>query len=254
MCRGFFWFSTSTCGVSCVELLLFPLCFAASIPCAQTVETSPCGPWAIITSCQLYRYLVNMVVVVRSASTECGMFARRYINGCTSDVFSVVNMHLVHLKLYVVCINGRSYVCCSECYVVSNECDEPTSCLVQPIGAHGGEVMYLGCFCFSGELSFLDSDDSCMCVVNKNFELLELVFNSVYVDLKYNTISLTFTAESVCLRGVCSHVVVICLSVRLSGMDLFRHHRLYEEQRQPPRRSAWPACPKTVNRAPITGA
>ena len=28
-----------------VELPLFPMCIAASIPCAQTVETSPCGPW-----------------------------------------------------------------------------------------------------------------------------------------------------------------------------------------------------------------
>ena len=28
------------------------------------------------------------------------------------------------------------YVCCSECDVVSNECNEPTSCLVQPISAH----------------------------------------------------------------------------------------------------------------------
>ena len=52
-------------------------------------------------------------------------------------IFSVVNMYLDHLKLYVVCINGRRYVCCNECYVVANECDEPTYCLVQPIG-----VMY----------------------------------------------------------------------------------------------------------------
>ena len=35
-----------------------------------------------------------------------------------------------------------------------------------------------------------------MCVVNKHFELLEFVSNSVYVDLKYNEISLTFTAGS----------------------------------------------------------
>ena len=39
-------------------------------------------------------------------------------------------------------INGRRYVCCSECNVVSNECNEPTSCLVQHNGMHGGEVMY----------------------------------------------------------------------------------------------------------------
>ena len=55
-----------------------------------------------------------------------------------------------------------------------------------------------------------------MCVVNKQFEFVELVFNSVYVDLKYNNISLTFTAESPCLCGVCSHMVVLGLSMRLS--------------------------------------
>ena len=44
------------------------------------------------------------------------------------------------------------------------------------------------------ELGFLDCDDSCMCVVNKQFELLEFVVNSVYVDLKYIEIYLTFTA------------------------------------------------------------
>ena len=45
-------------------------------------------------------------------------------------------VYLDNLKFYVVCINSRRYVCCSECDVVSNECNEPTSCLVQPIGAH----------------------------------------------------------------------------------------------------------------------
>ena len=69
---------------------------------------------------------------------------RRNINVCNSDAFSVVSiMYRCHLKFYVVCINGRIYVSCSECCVVSNE---PISCLVQPIDAHGGEVMYFGCF------------------------------------------------------------------------------------------------------------
>ena len=36
-----------------------------------------------------------------------------------------------------------------------------------------------------------------MCVVNKQFELLEFVSESVYVDLQYDEISVTFTAESV---------------------------------------------------------
>ena len=71
-------------------------------------------------------------------------------------------------------------------------------------------------FCFGGELGFLDCDDICMCVVHKHFELLEFVFNCVYVDQKYNKIYLTFTAGSMRLCGVCSHVVVLGLSVRLS--------------------------------------
>ena len=58
------------------------------------------------------------------------------------DMFSVVNVYLDHLKFCVLCMNGRRYVCCSECNVVSKESNEPTSCLVQPIGTHGGEVMY----------------------------------------------------------------------------------------------------------------
>ena len=57
---------------------------------------------------------------------------------------------------------------------------------MQPIGTHGGEVMYFGCVSFRGELSFLNCDDICMCVVNKQFELLEFVFDSVYGDLQYD--------------------------------------------------------------------
>ena len=55
-----------------------------------------------------------------------------------------------------------------------------------------------------------------MCVVNKQFELLEFVSESIYVDLQYDEISLTFTARSVCLSGVSSLVVVLGLFVRLS--------------------------------------
>ena len=68
--------------------------------------------------------------------------SRRYIDVCNCEVFSVVNVYIDHLKFCVVCINGQRYVCCSECNVVSDECDEPNPCLVQPTGAHGGEVMY----------------------------------------------------------------------------------------------------------------
>ena len=60
------------------------------------------------------------------------------------------------------------------------------------------------------------SDCSRMCVVNKQFELLEFVSKSIYVDLQYDDISLTFTAGPVCLCGVSSPVVVLGLFVRLS--------------------------------------
>ena len=52
----------------------------------------------------------------------CGV-SRRYIDVCYCDMFSVVNVYFDHLKFCVVCINSRRYVCCSECDVVSNECN-----------------------------------------------------------------------------------------------------------------------------------
>ena len=140
--------------------------------------------------------------------------SRRNINVCHCDMISDVNLYLDYLEFCVVCINGRRYVCCGECYVVY--CDEPISCHVEPIGAHCCEVMYFGCFGLRGELGFLNCDDICVCVVNKQFELPEFVFDSVYVDLHYDEIYLTFTARSVCLCGVCSTVLVLGLSVRLS--------------------------------------
>ena len=59
-------------------------------------------------------------------------------------MFSVVNVYLNHLMVCVLMVEGMS--------VVSNEYNEPTSCLVQPIGTHGGEVMYFKCICFRGSL------------------------------------------------------------------------------------------------------
>ena len=65
-----------------------------------------------------------------------------------------------------------------------------------------------------------------MCVVNKQFELLEFVFYSVYVDLQYYEISVSFTAGSVCLCGVCSHVFVFGLSVNLSWYPMWMRRLL----------------------------
>ena len=72
------------------------------------------------------------------------MWCLEEVDVCYCDMFSIVNVYLDHLKFCFVCIDGRRYVCCSECDVVSNECNEPTPCLVQPIGAHCCEVMYFG--------------------------------------------------------------------------------------------------------------
>ena len=55
-----------------------------------------------------------------------------------------------------------------------------------------------------------------MCVVNKQFELLEFVFDSVYVDLQYDGISLNFTAGYVSVCCVCRHVIIFGLSVSSS--------------------------------------
>ena len=51
--------------------------------------------------------------------------------------------------------------------------------------------------------------------MNKQFELLEFVFNYDYADLKYNEISLTYTSRYVCFCGVSSHMVGLVCSVRL---------------------------------------
>ena len=64
------------------------------------------------------------------------------------------------------------------------------------------KLCILGCFGFRGELGFLNCNDVCMCVVNKQFEFLEFVSESVFFYLKYDEISLIFTAGSVCLCGV----------------------------------------------------
>ena len=127
--------------------------------------------WYVCDALHAVLYVRVNCLVVR----DCAV-SGKYIDVCYGDMFSVVNVYLDHLKFCVVCINGRRYIYCDECYVVSNECDETTSCLMQTIVAHCYEVMYFGCFDFRGELGFLNCDDICMCVVIKQFELLEFVF------------------------------------------------------------------------------
>ena len=67
-------------------------------------------------------YAVLYVRVSCFVVRGCGV-SRRYIDVCYCDMFSVVNVYLDHLKFCVVCINSQRYVCCSECDVVSNECN-----------------------------------------------------------------------------------------------------------------------------------
>ena len=98
-----------------------------------------CPVWSSV-----YEWHKGKCAFASPVRTECGMFvtdmyavlyvrvgcfvvrgcavSRGYID-CYCDMFNVVNVYLDHLKFCVVCINGRRYVCCGECYVVSDECD-----------------------------------------------------------------------------------------------------------------------------------
>ena len=62
-------------------------------------------------------YVCDVLYAVLYVSVSCFIVrgcavSRRYIKVCNCDICSVVN---------VFC---RRYVCCGECYVVSDECDE----------------------------------------------------------------------------------------------------------------------------------
>ena len=113
-------------GVSVFSVMWSELLITSAISCrlltsvyeCQRVEcafTSPvrteCGNVCEVMYSVLYVRLNYFVV------RGCAV-SRRYINVCYSDVFSVVNMYLDHLKFCVVCIDGRRNVCCSECDVM----------------------------------------------------------------------------------------------------------------------------------------
>ena len=71
--------------------------------------------WYVCEVLYAVLYVCVSCFVVRGCAVS-----RRYIDVYYCDMFSVVNVHLDHFKFCVVCINGRRYVCCVECYVVSN--------------------------------------------------------------------------------------------------------------------------------------
>ena len=114
--------------------------------------------------------------------------------------------------LCVLIVEGMSVVVNVMLSLMSVMSPPPALCNLSVCTA----VKFFWCIGFRGEVGFLNCDDVCMCVVNKQFELLEFVSESVYVDLQCDEIYLTFTAGPVCLCGVSSPVVVLGLFVRLS--------------------------------------
>ena len=78
----------------------------------------------------------------------------RYIDVCNCHVFGVVNVYLDHLKFCVGCINGRRFVCCSECNIVSDEWNESTPALCGLSVLTEVKLCTSGMFLFGGELGF----------------------------------------------------------------------------------------------------
>ena len=74
--------------------------------------------------------------------------------------------------------------------------------------------MYFWCFGYRGELGFLNCDDVCMCVVNKQFELLEFLFLSPFMLTCSMMRFLSLLLLGLC--GVSSPVVVCLLGCRSS--------------------------------------
>ena len=160
-------------GHMCVRCLMFSL-------------TGPCE--SSVYECQGVEYAFTSPV-----RTECGimfvMYAVLYVHvscfvvrGCAvSRMFALVMCFVLlictlTISSSVLCVlMVEDIVCCSECNVVSDECDEPTTCLCDLLVR---TVVKLCTFevCFRGELTFLNCDDICMCAVNKQFELLQFAF------------------------------------------------------------------------------
>ena len=93
------------------------------------------------------------------------------------------------------------------------------SCLV--VREYGVSRRYIDvCYCdmFSVVNVYLDHLKFCVVCINSRRYVCcsECDVESVYVDLQYDEISLTFTAGPECLCGVSSPVVVLGLFVRLS--------------------------------------
>ena len=73
---------------------------------------------------------------------------------------------------------------------------------MQPICTHGDVVIYFWCVCLRGELGFLNYDDICICLVHKQFELLEFVLIRVMLTCSMMRF-LSFQLLGMCPCGVC---------------------------------------------------
>ena len=134
------------------------------------------------------------------------------------DRCSVVNVYLVHLKFCVLMVECMSVVVNVMLSLISVLSTPHALC---NLSARTMVKLCTVCvFALGVSLVFRIGMIS-MHVVNKQFELLEFIFDSAYVDLQYDENSLTFTTGSVSLFCVCSHMVVFSLSVRLSWCPIW---------------------------------
>ena len=138
---------------------------------------------------------------------------------------------LYRVLKYVVCL----YKGCDRCCVFCLYCDA-WSCRCSCMGSMSVRHADGVCLCAScgssqcsvlHDMQFVNAGRGCKRrPYGTEFELLEFVFDSVYVDLQYNEISLTFTAGPVLLGCVCGHVDVFGLSVRLSWYPMWMRRLL----------------------------
>ena len=86
------------------------------------------------------------------------------------------------------------------------------SCVMSPpIGTHGGKVMYFRCVCFKGEIGFMNCDDICMCVVNKQIEPLEFFIRFMFTCSMMRFLSLLLLGMFLCVVTVVMWSSLVCL-------------------------------------------
>ena len=68
-------------------------------------------------------------------------------------MFTVIDVYLDHLEFCVVLLVVKSMSVVVNVMLSLMSVMNPTSCLVQPIGMHGGDVMYFGGVCLIDQQS-----------------------------------------------------------------------------------------------------